>query len=85
MDLKLSNVCVSDLDVEPELDSVDVDPETAPEPMSASVDGPPLVTTDEPESAGCYKPVSTAKFYGGRKSYGQRSERTRKRPARYSD
>jgi len=45
----------------------------------------PLMTTDEPESVGCYKPVSAVKFYGGRKSYGQRSERTRKRPAKYSD
>ena len=49
---------VSDLDVEPELDSVDVDPETAPQPVSASVDGPLLVMTDEPETAP--EPVSAS-------------------------
>jgi len=44
--------------VEPELDSVDVDPETAPQPVSASVDGPLLVMTDEPETAP--EPVSAS-------------------------
>ena len=86
----------SDIDVEPESATVDVPPETAPqpesvppetapEPESTTVNVPPRVRADEPETAECYKSVSTVKFYGGRKSYGQRGERTRKRPARYSD